>query len=143
VLKRNCPRAGLPEAVPTNTKGRPWDRKTAEPQLQLNLLLEVYRATGQSIIAVPPRLVIAVVVVSIASGTVIPIAIVPVTPRLVVLIMVIAVSRSVFLVVTRHTGPATATMAVYGKATDNYRQTLCSQSFPAVNGFEKLRAEVR
>ena len=79
-------------------------------------MLEVYRATGQSIIAVPPRLVIAVVVVSIASGTVIPIGIVPVTPRLVVLIMVIAVSRSVFLVVTRHTGPATATMALYGKA---------------------------
>jgi len=97
-------------------KAVPGIRGTAEPQLQLNLLLEVYRATGQSIIAVPPRLVIAVVVVSIASGTVIPIGIVPVTPRLVVLIMVIAVSRSVFLVVTRHTGPATATMALYGKA---------------------------
>jgi hypothetical protein len=67
-------------------------------KLQLNLLLDPYRAQHYSIVAVAPRLV--VIVVSIPSWPVISLAVLPITPRLRVALIPIAVSRSMFFVPT-------------------------------------------
>jgi hypothetical protein len=71
---------------------------------------------NSSILTVTPRLIIAVVVVSIASGPVIFLAILPVAPRLVILIIVVSVSRSLLLVPARLARPAPPAMAFYAIA---------------------------